>query len=139
MKRLSEYVKWYLYITTGILIVCTICFVISGEDTIPVATLWEILLSGFLTTLSTVLVHRVECKKIGTAVIKYLLHYILVCLIMAVCGSRFGWIPPNPAGIFVMVGYVAVVYVFSFCVHYIIDLGQARKINRRLKEKYRDP
>ena len=49
MKIISSFIKWYFYITTGILFVCAINMTLSREENIPSDTLWKILLSGFLT------------------------------------------------------------------------------------------
>ncbi len=138
MKRLGEYIKWYVYITTSILVVCAVNSSISCEDTIPVETLWQILLSGFLTTLVTVLLIFRECNKKSTAIIRYFLHYILLCVVMIVCGKWFGWMDFDFSGIAMMVSSVAIVYLLSFGAYYIIDLKQASEINEKLKEKYSD-
>lgn len=136
MKGLGEYIKWYMYITTSILIVCAVLFHISGEETIPVETLWQILLSGFLTTLVTVLPIFRECSRKSTAIIKHILHYVLLCAVMFLCGKWFGWMDFELEGIAMMAGAVAVVYLLSFGAYYMIELKQASDINRKLKEKY---
>lgn len=139
MKRLSEFIKWYIYITISILVVCTIIFgAFSSGDTMPVDTLWQILLSGFLTTLVTILMVITECTKKYVSVIKYVLHYVLLCAVMILCGNWFGWIRFELYGVVMMAGAVAVVYILAFGVYYLIDLKQANEINQKLKEKYRD-
>lgn len=138
MKRLSEFIKWYIYITISILAVCTVIFNILSDGTIPAATLWQILLSGFLTTVVTVLLTSGEWNKISTVIIRVILHYISLCIVMVLCGKGFGWLSFDFNGIALMAGAVAVVYVLSFGVYYIIDLKQADEINQRLKEKYSD-
>lgn len=138
MKKMSDYIKWYVYITTSILIVCAVCFTLSDGDMIPAKTLWQILLSGLFTALVTGILHEKECKKKSTAIIRHLSHYILLCIVMILCGKWFGWLDFDFGGIIMMAVLVAVVYLLTFCVYYIIDLKQAREINRKLKEKYND-
>lgn len=71
MKMLSLFVKFFIYITTVILIVCAINFQISGQNLIPMETLWRILLSGFLTIIVTMLFSQRKQRKV------YNLHTIL--------------------------------------------------------------
>lgn len=134
MKLISEIFKWFLYITTGILIVTATMYTIMGEETMPVNTLWKILLAGVLTTGVTV------CFKPwkGWGYIGYALHYLALCAVMVSSGSMFGWIELSWSGILFMMLDVAIVYVIAFGAYLLVDLRQAKEINERLKEKYRD-
>lgn len=138
MNRISEYIKWFLYITTGILIVCAANLEIMGEETIQVDMLWQILLSGLLTTLVTVLLFIQECNRKAEVCLKCILHYVALCVIMVLCGNWFGWMKLDLGGIVMMVVSVAVVYLFAFLAYYLIDMRQAVQINQKLKEKYGD-
>lgn len=134
MKLMSEVFKWFLYITTGILIVTAIMYTVSGETTMPVNTLWKILLAGVLTTGVTV------CFKPWKdwAPWGFLVHYLALCVVMVFCGSMFGWIDFKWLGILFMMLDVAVVYTIAFGAYWLVDLRQAKEINERLKEKYKD-
>ncbi len=134
MKLLSEVFKWFLYITTGILIVTAIMFTILGEETMPINTLWKILLAGLLTTCVTV------CFKPWKdwAPWGFLVHYMALCVVMVICGSMFGWIDFGWSGILFMMIDVAIVYAIAFGTYWLLDLRQAKAINKRLKEKYKD-
>lgn len=136
MKILSLFIKFFLYITTGILIVCTINYQISGNNLIPVETLWRILLSGFLTTVVTMLFFPKENKGKSTTFIQYFIHYGILCIVMMICGHWFGWMNFNLAGIIMMLVSVAIVYLLTFFSYYLLDLRQANEINQKLKEKY---
>lgn len=129
-------IKWFLYITTGVLIVTAIIFTLIGMETIPTDTLWKVLLSGFLTTVVTMLFYPKEEGAKKTILISYILHYIMLCIVMIICGSWFGWIIFGLQGILLMAGAVAVVYLISFSAYMIVDRKQADEINKRLKEKY---
>lgn len=132
MSIFRDFIKWFQYITIGVLIICAANFALSGTDTIPMMTLWQILLSGFLTTLITMLFYsgkRVTYIKCG-------IHYVILCGVMIPCGYWFGWLSFNVAGICMMLLSVAGVYLLAFVAYYLIDLKQAKKINQRLKEKY---
>lgn len=138
MRKLSEFLKWYAYITVSILIVCAVVFKIYNEETIPADTPWQILLSGFLTTLVTaILVLKEESQK-WIMILKFVLHYVSLCIIMIICGNWFGWMSLNLEGIAMMIGAVATVYILAFGTYYITDLRQANEINQKLREKYRE-
>ena len=134
MKLMSEVFKWFLYITTGILIVTAIMFSLVGEETIPVNTLWKILLTGILTTGVTVCFRPWrDWRYAGFA-----LHYIALCVVMVVCGCMFGWINFNMSGVLCMMVDVAAVYLIAFVAYCLVDKKQAEEINKRLREKYQE-
>lgn len=138
MRKFHEFVKWTLYITTGILIVCASNVLLMGEEQIPAEMLWQILLAGALTSFVTVVFFPRECEeKIGT-ILQFALHYAVLCVVMIICGSMFGWMNLNAAGVIMMLISVAVVYLLSFLAYYIIDMRQADAINQKLKERYGD-
>lgn len=132
MEMFRDFIKWFQYITIGVLIVCAVNFSLSGTDTIPPMTLWQILLSGFVTTLITMLFYLGK----RATYIKFGIHYVVLCGVMIPCGYWFGWLSFNAAEICMMIVSVAVVYLLAFVAYYLIDLKQAEKINQRLKEKY---
>ena len=134
MELLREVFKWFLYITTGILIVTAIMFSLVGEETMPVNTLWKILLAGLLTTGVTV------CFKPwkNWGIVGYICHYTALCVVMIVSGCLFGWMNFNLAGVLGMMIDVAVVYLIAFLTYWLIDLKQAEDINKRLQERYKD-
>ena len=136
MEKIRMFFKCYLYITVGILIVVAVSCTLSGEKTVSVNTFWQILLSGFPTTLVTVIMFPHDEKTKIRVVVKLILHYVSLCLVMFFCGSRFGWMTPNPAGAAVMMLDVGAVYLFAVAALYLIDVSQAREINKRLQEKY---
>ena len=136
MRRLSDFIKWYFYITTGILFIVAGNFALVKAEMIPGDTLWQILLSGFLTTLVTVALVPREGMSKKITWIHILLHYLGLCVTMVISGYWFGWINLNPAGICLMMVSVALVYLIVFVVYYLLDVKQADAINRKLQEKY---
>lgn len=136
MKIFGNFIKWFLYITVGILIVCGFSYKMAGNETVTVDVFWMILLSAFVTTLVTVLIlPREEDGKVKTC-IKLGLHYIILCVIMCFLGERFGWVDFNMAGVVGMAIRVGLVYLLAFTAYYIIDIKQASDINKMLQEKY---
>ena len=138
MKKILEFIKWFFYITTSVVFICAANLTISGGNTIFVNTLWQILLCGFLTALVTVLL-RPGAKDGGKIMIlKIIIHYIILCVVMIICGHWFGWMVFSFADIVMMLVSVAVVYLIVFSAGFWLDLKRADEINQRLKEKYSD-
>ncbi len=138
MEILRNFIKWFLYITMSIFLVVTLSYKMYSVDTIPTDTLLYILISGFLTTAVTVLIALRECKKRWTGILKYLIHYISLCIVMCLCGNWFGWYDLDLEGILSMSLSVAIVYAMSFGVYCLIDWKQAKDINKMLQKKYKD-
>ena len=138
MRKFFEFIKWFFYITTCIVIVCAANMEISGTETINVNVLWQILLSGFITALITVLLHPLEYGNGFDSIIRIIAHYVALCVVMIILGCQFGWMDFNITGIIMMVISVAFVYMFVYCAGYWIDKKQADEINQKLKTKYTD-
>ena len=138
MKRLHEFVKWFMYITTCVVFVCAVNLHISGEDTISANMLWQILLCGILTAVVTLLFRPKESDEGYRAIVKIIIHYIVLCAVMILYGCKLGWMYFSLKGIVMMMLSVAVVYVLVYFVGYWVDRKQADEINRRLKGKYSD-
>lgn len=138
MSILKKFARWFLYITTAILIVTSILFELYGVEALPKNTLWQILVAGFLTTLVTVLFSVEEITGKKRLIVGVFLHYVALCVVMIVCGNWFGWLSLNLPGILMMVICVAIVYSIVYVSYYLIDRKQAEKINQKLKEKYGD-
>ena len=136
MKSIGEYIKWFVYITSGIFLVCTISFTLEGATEMPVSTFWKILLESLVATVVTVLLQPKEDDGTGKTWIKFALHYFSLCIIMCCFGIWFGWIHFSVVGIFIMALDVAFVYALCTTVYYLVDVRQAKGINQRLQEKY---
>ena len=136
MKSIGEYIKWFVYITIGIFLVCAISFALEGEETIPVSTFWKILLEALVATVVTVPLQPQEDDGTGKTWVKFALHYLSLCIIMCCFGIWFGWIPFSVMGILIMAVDVALVYALCTTVYYLVDVRQAKGINKVLQEKY---
>lgn len=138
MRKLLEFMKWFFYITTCVLIVVAVNIEIAGDDYIRPVMLWQILLSGFLTSFVTILLRPNEDDGGRLGFIKILIHYFVLCVVMIVCGYWFGWLKLNFRGILMMVVSTAVVYLLVYLAGYWLDRKQAEEINRKLQGKYKD-
>lgn len=136
-NKLCEFMDWFVVITTGVLIVCSINFTLFGGDDIPKTTLWGILLSGFITTAVTIFFWDMRAARVRAAmIITMLLHYICLCGVMILFGPMFGWMTLRVPDICMMCLSVAAVYIFSFSIDYMQGKRQADEMNQKLKEKY---
>lgn len=138
MKIISSFIKWYFYITTGILFVCAINMTLSREENIPSDTLWKILLSGFLTTVVTMFFLFRESDSKFVMGYRMILHYLALGIVMILNGRWFGWLEFDISGIVMMLLSVAVVYFLTSFAYYILDRKEAQEINQKLNEKYHD-
>lgn len=138
MKIFKDFIRWFLYITVGVLIVCAVNFQLSDVEALPRETLWQILLSGGLTAGVTVFLYPKENADKVPFWIRVLIHYAALCIVMILCGHSFGWLEYKPEGIVMMLLSVAGVYALAFGIYYMIDLKRADEINQKLKEKYGD-
>ena len=138
MKIISSFIKWYFYITTGILFVCATNITLSREENIPSNTLWKVLLSGFLTTAVTIGFLLRESDSKFVMIYRMILHYLALSIVMILSGRWFGWLEFDISGIVMMLLSVAVVYFLTSFAYYILDRKEAQEINQKLNEKYHD-
>lgn len=138
MKKVFEFIRWFFYITTCVLFVCAANVWISGTEAVSAIMLWEILLTGLITSIVTVLLRPGERDSVRISIIKIIVHYLVLCGVMIVCGWWFDWMALNTRGIVMMMVSVAVVYLLVYSAGYWLDRKQADEINQRLKGKYRD-
>ena len=141
MKFFTEFLKYFVIITTGVLLMCAVNVSLSetgGESLAVGITLWQILGAGAVTAFVTALVYMRECKTKKQFIVMVIIHYILICAIMVTLGVLYGWMDFNIGGIIMMTVSVALVYLFTYAVRYFSDIRQADEFNRALKEKYKD-
>ena len=135
MRKISTFCNFFSYITTGILFICAINFFLFNDGDIPRNTLWQILISSFITTTMSMFLSPWSSEKTRELILKTLLHYFCLCVIMIVCGIWFGWITLGFGGAMKMIISVAGVYVITFFLNYIKGKKQTEEINRALNKK----
>ncbi|MBQ9384326.1 MAG: DUF3021 family protein [Ruminiclostridium sp.] len=134
MKYITEIIRYFTYITTGMVILFIVLMLIQGDDGIRLSTLIEIPCAALLTSAITVLLYPSEGKTRKAYLCRVLLHYLALCVVMIVMGILFGWIELNFHGILLMVISVAAIYAFTFVVAYITSKNEAEELNRALKK-----
>ncbi len=137
MEKLKLFIKYFFYITAGVLLITAVSFSLSDAQALPKNTLWQVLCSSALTAGVTALFTPQNCRTIGEFAARGLIHYAALCVVMIVCGHSFGWVEYTVSGIAAMMVSVALVYLFTSVAYYIIDCRDADEINRKLREKYK--
>ena len=135
MKKLREFVHYFITIATGILIICAVSYSTQAEAP-TVATLWHILLSAGLSALATTVFFPDEDASKRRINIGLVLHFISLCAIMILCGRWFGWISPGFLPMLTMVGYVLLVYAFTAGATYLISRKEVAQMNAQLQKKF---
>lgn len=134
MKYISEFIKYFCYITTGIVIVSGIS-VLQYEKIISV-TIIQTVLAGAITALVTTILLAGEPKSKKDILFRMGLHYILLCVIMVIIGFSFNWISKDIFGVIFMVISVGVVYVFVTISYVFTSRKEVNELNKALIEKY---
>lgn len=135
MRFITDLVKYFVYITTGIVFVFIARLLIEGGSGISTQTLIRIPCAGFVTALVTVIICSSEALTKKVFYIRIAVHYLLLCVIMVIFGTAFEWINFDLAGVMTMVISTAAIYVFTFVGGYLSSKSEAEKFNKALKDK----
>lgn len=135
MRFITDLMKYFTFITTGITIVFFIQTMISKVETVPVIMIGEIPAAGLVTALITVILLRKEPSTKKGSIIIFTIHFVMMNIIMVAFGLLFDWISPAPLSILSMILCVAFVYAFTFATAYFTSKKDADEINTALKEQ----
>ncbi len=135
MKYITKIVKYFAFITTGIVVLIGVLMLIQGEKYVSADTLIKIPCAGLATSAVTVLLYPSEDKSKKGYMLGVLLHYIVLCIVMIIFGAASGWIKLNIGGILLMIISTAAVYAFTSVVSYISSKNDADELNRALKHE----
>ena len=140
MSFIKSFIKFFVYITTGILLVAGIAcvFMTDSDFALPKTMLLDVVLSGAVTSLVTAAVYHKEPETKRGFIILTIVHYLALCVVMVFIGVSFKWIDFTVLDVAVMMIYVAVVYAFTFFSRMFTDRKEADSINKALRNKYRD-
>lgn len=136
MKYLSEFVKYFCIITTGITLISGLT--VLDFDTVHSFMLMEIIMAGAVTALVTTIFLTGEPKSRTDMFVRMGLHYISLCAIMIVMSFSFGWMEKSVGGALSMMLSVAIVYVFTAIAYVFTSRKEVREINEALQKKYHD-
>lgn len=136
MKYISEFIKYFCYITTGIVIVSGIT--VLPNEMIRSATILQSVFAGAITALVTTILLTGEPKSKNDIIFRMGLHYILLCVIMVIVGFVFNWIPRSIIGVIFMVISVGIVYIFVTLTYVFTSRKEVNELNKALLKKYRN-
>ena len=119
---LSEFLKWFLIINTGIMVIVWIN--IFKYDTIWTAIIPQIFGASFLTSLVTAAYFSYNPRKPISVPVRILLtiaHYLILCVIIMTLGTRFNWFELTLQGGLAVTLSVAGVYIISAVISYMLS------------------
>lgn len=135
---LSDLLKWFLIINTGIMVIVWIN--LFGYDDIWTAIFPQIFAASFLTSLVTTAYFSINPKKPISVPVRILLtlaHYLLLCVIIMGLGNAFNWFELSITGCIMVALSVAGVYLIVTVISIILSKNEADEMTRAL-EKYKD-
>lgn len=136
MGAIKLFINLFSTITSVITLVCAVNMALVPEYDIPNNVLWQVLLSGFVTSLLTFLGVKIFWSNLSKSrfIILGIAHYIIMCIVMVGFGIWFDWMNFDVKGIIMMTVSVAVVYLMALAMNYIIIKKEADDINCALEE-----
>lgn len=135
MKFLSTLMRYFVYVTTGIVFVFIVISLMYGLDSISLQQLIHIPCAALATALASVIVYPQDEMAKREFTIRVVLHCLLLCVIMIFLGVTFEWITLNLQGVMTMVLSTAAVYAFTFVGMYLSSKSEAGALNKALKTK----
>lgn len=135
LKYIKGFINFFTTITTAILMIGGINFLVYGNETLSATTPIQILFAGAATALPTTLAFCTEFKTKTYYAIAMLLHFGALCVIMNIIGVQFGWMTFCASHVIIMVIDVAIVYAIVFVLTYILEKKEVDKLNRALQER----
>lgn len=135
MKFLKSFLSFFCTITTAIVAVVELNYLMAENPYVSEYILAQILFAGFVTALFSAILFGVDIKSKAVVIITAIAHYLIMCVVVCFLGLWFGWWEPGLQGIGIACGSVAVVYVLTFAVNYINNLKDAAELNKALDER----
>ena len=135
---LSEFLKWFLIINTGIMVIVWIS--IFRYDTIWTQIIPQIFAASFATSLVTTGFFSYNPRKpisVGVRILLTVAHYLILCAIIMTLGTLFDWFELTLKGCLSVVLSVAGVYFISALISYLLSKGEADEITAAIKN-YRE-
>ena len=135
MNYIKEYLKWFVIINTGVMLIVAINTTVYG--TAEIMTLWKILAASAVTSLVTTVAFSIEPKRIMTPirlVVFFIIFYVVILAVMVAIGIGFDWIDFSAKGISIMAMSVAGVFFVTVVLSVVLGAADAKKMNEALKD-----
>lgn len=108
-----------------------------GDATIPADSIWKIFIVSGLTALVTAGVFSINPKRPMKRMVNVLIfagHFISLCAIVFIGGTKFGWFELSLKGLLWVAGSVGVVYLFTALIFTLLMNKEAKDLNEALKD-----
>ena len=131
---INDFIKWFLTINTGIMIVAGINII--RYDSITTRIIPQILAASFVTALVTTAFYAYNPKKPISVPVRILLsfgHYLVLCIIIMTMGVLFNWFGLSANGVRGVALSVAGVYLITALISYALSKGEADEMTNALK------
>lgn len=132
---ISEFLKWFLIINTGIMLVVWVN--IFRYDTIWVSIIPQIFCASFVTSLITTAFFSINPKKPLSKAMRafiQLAHYLVLCIVIMTLGTLFDWFNFSLSGGLMVVLSVAGVYLITAFISYLLSKSEADEMTKALKD-----
>lgn len=135
MNYIKEYLKWFVIINIGVMLIVAINTTAYG--TADIMTLWKILAASAVTSLVTTIAFSIEPKRIMTPIkqiVFFIILYVVLLAVMVAIGIVFDWIDFSAKGLSVMALSVAGVFIVTVVLSAVLGAVDAKKMNEALKD-----
>lgn len=132
---LKKFISFFITINSGILLVIGLFTI--GDETIPADYIWKIFIISALTALVTAGVFSINPKRPMKRYVNVLIfigHFISLCAIVFIGGTKFGWFDFSVKGLLWVAGSVGVVYIFTALIYIFSAKKEAKDLNAALKD-----
>lgn len=130
-ETLKVLINHFLIITVGVLFFTSLLDLILGNTVIKVEFQFQIIFTGFICALPTLLFYfRNEPTK-KQFFIRVLIHFILITAIVMIVGKYFCWYSDVIEGLLVF-AIVVGVYLLAWRYTIFMNMNEAKKINEAL-------
>ncbi len=126
---------YFVDITTAVIIAAAVYLTFSGQQ-MGNAILWQILFSGFITSLPTAVLLCFDPKSGRISAILWGIHFLLIFFITLMLLKMFGWCRITPLSVSLTFAAVVFIYVFTCIVHYLVARKHTAWMNQQLKKRY---
>ena len=132
---IKKFISFFITINSGIMLVVGLFSL--GDETMSTDNIWRIFIISALTALVTAGVFSINPKKPMKRVVNILIfagHFVTLCAIVFVGGTKFGWFELSLKGLLWVAGSVGVVYVFTALIYILLANKEAKDLNKALKD-----
>ena len=134
MKFFSDVLKYFVSITTGVILIFIIIMLVNGDTGMYLSTLIEIPSLALLTAVITAVIHRGEPEQ-KQFIKRMIVHFVLISVVVSAAGVIFGWVNLSFGGIMIMLVCNTAVYAFTYSMTYIFSKKEADELNEALMRK----